>query len=576
MCGIVGLIARRKSGFFMQDLDLLQDMLVIDSLRGKDSVGVFSTYRNNEVEALKLGSNVYNLFRCREWKEFRDRINQRGKIVIGHNRAATRGAVTTENAHPFSENNIMLVHNGTLFNHDNLSATRNNRKFDVDSHAIAHALSESSVEEVIPKLHGAYALVWYDTEKRKLCAIRNHERPLYLITTEELFVLSSEAGIAGLPMMRQNRKIDSIDPIPPNTLLEFSLNGEWEQREIKPHKNVLSTDFGKSNNSSIKTVDNNEDFVEDDLPFVSGEDHADPSPTRSCVLTEKRRNDESLTNKQVGLTQINTVKGFTSTLSVAELDKIALSNTARLQVKHLSLVRGKLVIFRPIEITRNVNYGKYQFRGKLHELGEELVETIGYFPEDQSLADLEKRFRNKFCMGRVLFVTETACGTSVYLSDVRLADDVRVYGNHRIPMLTWSRICADGQCGRCGRRIHTLDRDFTAVTLRHEIQPKRINPVNQSTIVCAVCIKDTMTGEIKNAFNKRRDEVWKEAGYREGGINLSPPENFQKKSEAENNDFLSTPSSHSDSSLQDRESLSQGTGQRDGKIFELPGSKTLQ
>ena len=36
------------------------------------------------------------------------------RAVVGHNRSATRGGITTETAHQFQEGPITIVHNGTL------------------------------------------------------------------------------------------------------------------------------------------------------------------------------------------------------------------------------------------------------------------------------------------------------------------------------------------------------------------------------------------------------------------------------------------------------------------------------
>ena len=188
MCGLVGLISRRTGGFWSKDLDTMEQMLLIDSLRGKDSTGAFTVYKNKQSEIIKVASHPMHLFACGAWGEFRNRAVQRGKIIIGHNRAATRGAVRTENAHPFVEDNIILVHNGTLYDHTNLTKA----KVEVDSNAIAHALSGGAdPKEVLPTIRGAFALIWYDTDKEKLYAIRNEQRPLCLLETDDNYVLSS-------------------------------------------------------------------------------------------------------------------------------------------------------------------------------------------------------------------------------------------------------------------------------------------------------------------------------------------------------------------------------------------------
>src|SRR3977135_3430315 len=67
--------------------------------------------------------------------------------VIGHTRRATSGAVTVPNAHPFHIGDIIGVHNGYIFEHE-----ENNRKYkrdyNVDSmHLIAHIAEAKPIKD---------------------------------------------------------------------------------------------------------------------------------------------------------------------------------------------------------------------------------------------------------------------------------------------------------------------------------------------------------------------------------------------------------------------------------------------
>src|SRR5712664_611170 len=258
MCGLVGVIARTNSGLFTKDLDLFEWMLIVDTIRGKDSTGAFTGFRNKQARVIKTATHPFNMFRSADWGQFRlDAIN-RGKFIIGHNRAATRGEVKNANAHPFVEDNIILAHNGTLWDHDNLTKA----VVEVDSHAIAHALTSDTPENVLPAIKGAFTLIWYDTKTEKLYAARNKERPLSIIVTDQTFVLTSEPWIAGGPMSKQDRKILDILDVEPGKLHSWDSSGKMEISSFKLHE------FGGKQQQYKGKYYEDWSGIEDDVPFV--------------------------------------------------------------------------------------------------------------------------------------------------------------------------------------------------------------------------------------------------------------------------------------------------------------------
>src|SRR5260370_36552154 len=100
MCGLVGIIPRTFSGVSQKDMDLFESMLIVDTLRGKDSTGAFTGLKNKQAKVIKVASHPFNLFRSSEWWQFRNDVMRNGTFVIGHNRAATRGTIKNDNAHP--------------------------------------------------------------------------------------------------------------------------------------------------------------------------------------------------------------------------------------------------------------------------------------------------------------------------------------------------------------------------------------------------------------------------------------------------------------------------------------------
>src|SRR5688500_12478979 len=99
MCGIVGIIAKSNAGFYNDQADLLEQMLLCDTLRGPDSTGVFGVTKNGNVSILKAAVPGYDFIKTPEFRNFRGNMIQRYTAVIGHNRKATKGSVKPENAH---------------------------------------------------------------------------------------------------------------------------------------------------------------------------------------------------------------------------------------------------------------------------------------------------------------------------------------------------------------------------------------------------------------------------------------------------------------------------------------------
>lgn len=180
MCGIVGIVGQTKPEIF-------KDMLFLDTLRGFDSTGAFFVNHHSKLNTIKSAIPGYHFITT---KTFNNYLKDKDlTALIGHNRAATKGRITKENAHPFvhegSKGKIALVHNGTLYNHKNL--TKNH--FDTDSEAICYLMANESPKDVIKELDGAFCLVWYNTKTKLLYIVRNSQRPLELAWSSDLRTL---------------------------------------------------------------------------------------------------------------------------------------------------------------------------------------------------------------------------------------------------------------------------------------------------------------------------------------------------------------------------------------------------
>jgi hypothetical protein len=236
MCGLVGVVTKRSNGFSRQQQDIFGTLLFIDTFRGQDSTGVFTISNAGDVYVAKDAGMAPRFMLSKEYETALQKAWNNGAAMIGHNRAATRGVVNDQNAHPFNvDDNIILVHNGTMRgNH------RKHADVEVDSHAIAHLIHEKGdVSEALSAIDAAYALIWYDLAKAELNFIRNDERPLFWMELDDCWVWSSEVAMLNFVTDRMDLKVKTAPTLLSEHMLQkFLLQGKgWsttsEKVEIK-------------------------------------------------------------------------------------------------------------------------------------------------------------------------------------------------------------------------------------------------------------------------------------------------------------------------------------------------------
>lgn len=226
MCGIVGVATNFSNGFSYNECNAFQDMLIIDSMRGLDSTGVFGVDKHSNVEILKSTHHGLDFVMTPEFKEFKTKVAQHGMFAVGHNRAATKGSIKDENAHPFwVDDKIILVQNGTVRG-DHQKLAKGATEVEVDSEAVAHLLSEEAdIAKALRTLDSAFSLVWFNTETHKLHIIRNTERPMYYALGKNTGMLfASEDVTLEYVIKKHSLSVDGVKSLPPHTLLTLELN----------------------------------------------------------------------------------------------------------------------------------------------------------------------------------------------------------------------------------------------------------------------------------------------------------------------------------------------------------------
>lgn len=158
MCGIVGAVSKKNV------VNQLIDGLSRLEYRGYDSAGI-AVITENQIQRVRAVGRVAAM------TEKANAIALNGTVGIGHTRWATHGGVTESNAHPhISRNQIAVVHNGIIENHDQqrerLVALGYQFESETDTEVIAHLIHYyhqthsllNATQRAVEELIGAFAI----------------------------------------------------------------------------------------------------------------------------------------------------------------------------------------------------------------------------------------------------------------------------------------------------------------------------------------------------------------------------------------------------------------------------------
>lgn len=199
MCGIFACINEKMMPANDMQKKLFIAVSIADMSRGKDSTG-YVLFTPQKSILVKKALNAVDFFSA----GYTEKIEKENWYqAIGHNRAASSGAVNDNNAHPFAlraGNNSwdFGCHNGTFV--QNIDNVLNTQKFDVDSLVVFNKVVTLKREnrmslvdafrsvfgQITKEDLGNYAVLYFDSATKRIYAFRDKERPLYAIQTRNL------------------------------------------------------------------------------------------------------------------------------------------------------------------------------------------------------------------------------------------------------------------------------------------------------------------------------------------------------------------------------------------------------
>lgn len=199
MCGIVGIISGAGVVDYTKRRDWMISALTAGAVRGHHATGVYAVPRRTRKDEY-----IYTFKKAVPGGAFvMDDVTEsvlwtmdEYSFVVGHNRLATQGGLGDAQAHPFMQDNVVLVHNGTIHESNGLPGFA---EYAVDSEWIAKLLTTKKETEVFSQLKGAFAVVWYDYGDKQLKVVRNDQRPLHYAkhssAVEDTYFIASEPGM---------------------------------------------------------------------------------------------------------------------------------------------------------------------------------------------------------------------------------------------------------------------------------------------------------------------------------------------------------------------------------------------
>ncbi len=248
MCGIMGAVSHRDvSHILLEGLRRLE-------YRGYDSAGVALIDDQGQLERLRILGKVNRL------AEAIGQSKIAGKTGIAHTRWATHGKPCEENAHPhISKNELAVVHNGIIENHDELRNKLISEGYefgsDTDTEVAAHLIHSqlTSTRSLLEALQasadlmvGAFSLgVIHPNRPNELVAIRKGSPLVLGLGTGENLIASDSLALRSFAHSVLYLEEGESAHLTPDSLTVYDVHQsvvEREPRPLSPDAHAISKD----------------------------------------------------------------------------------------------------------------------------------------------------------------------------------------------------------------------------------------------------------------------------------------------------------------------------------------------
>ena len=206
MCGIVGIITSEKRNLVPEVISSLRNL----EYRGYDSTGI-AILDKGVLKRVRRTGAPSDVFSPKEISKELGISKSGFSVAIGHNRWATHGKPSEENAHPHFDctSTVAVAHNGTILNHEalrkELASLGHIFLSTTDTEVIPHMIEQKKKEGLSAKdafldtatlLEGSFGLAFVSSdEPNRLFLARNGSPLLFGVLKNTLIAASSSNAI---------------------------------------------------------------------------------------------------------------------------------------------------------------------------------------------------------------------------------------------------------------------------------------------------------------------------------------------------------------------------------------------
>ncbi len=258
MCGIVGAVAERNiTAILLEGLKRLE-------YRGYDSAGVAVFTNDGILDRVRRPGKVSELDQALAASPLV------GRLGIAHTRWATHGAPCERNAHPhFSGQNLAVVHNGIIENHEALREQLKAQGYvftsDTDTEVIAHLLAHKlkdlhdltvALKATVKELHGAYGLAVISADQPdRLVAARSGSPLVIGLGLGENFLASDQLALRQVTDRFMYLEEGDIAEIRRDSVQIWDVNGKVVERETVQYRDSAeSAEKGEFRHFMLKEI----------------------------------------------------------------------------------------------------------------------------------------------------------------------------------------------------------------------------------------------------------------------------------------------------------------------------------